>query len=173
MFIYSYIMNKNRTITPIVKYNNAYFDKSIIYEENKYKSGIYRWVNIKNNKSYIGSAKKLKYSYENFIIEKLEYCEQDLLISREEYSIDLLRPEYNICKIAGSTLGKVHSENTKVKIRNSTVGKNHHFYGKHAKWNKKKKIGKILKYSNRLCIMPKMRLETKLKLSLVTIGIDV
>ena len=195
-------MNNNRTITPIIKYNNAYLDKSIIYEENKYKSGIYRWVNIKNKKSYIGSAKNLsnrlsiyyslttikkrlergssaihsallKYSYNNFILEILEYCEQDLLISREQYYIDLLMPEYNICKIAGSTLGKVHSESTKEKIRNSTAGKNHHFFCKHHTYETRKKIGKILKYSTRLCIMPKMRLETKLKLSLVTIGVDV
>jgi group I intron endonuclease len=200
-------MNNNNNILskiekiPVVTYN-AEKHKDFILKENKNKSGIYRWVNIINNKSYIGSAKclnnrlgiyyssttikkrlekgssaihsaLLKYSYNNFKLEILEYCEQNILISREQYYIDLLMPEYNICKIAGSTLGKVHSEATKEKIRNSIAGKNHPFYDKHHTYETRKKIGKALKLSNRICIMPRMRVETKLKLSLVTIGVDV
>lgn len=192
----------NTIITPKVTYSNAYLDKPKIYVDNEKKSGIYRWVNNINNKSYIGSAKSLsnrfsiyyssitlkkrlersssvihsallKYSYNNFKLEILEYCEQDLLISREQYYIDLLKPEYNICRIAGSTLGKKHSESTKEKIRNSTKGKNNYFYGKHHTDETRKKIGKVLRLSNRICIMQKMRFETKLKLSLVIIGVDV
>ena len=87
--------------------------------------------------------------------------------------MDLLKPEYNICKIAGSTLGKMHSESTKEKIRNSLTGNNNPNYGKHHSYETRKKIGKAIKLSNRIFIMPKMRLETKLKLSLVSIGVNV
>lgn len=52
-------MNNNSNkikLIPIVTYNNANKDKLIIYEENKKKSCIYKWVNNINNKSYIGSS---------------------------------------------------------------------------------------------------------------------
>jgi group I intron endonuclease len=44
------------------------------------------------------------------------------LIQREQYYIDLLNPEYNICKIAGSNLGFKHSEITKEKLSISKKG---------------------------------------------------
>ena len=47
----------------------------------------------------------LKYGYSNFELEILEYCDPENLIKREQYYIDLLKPEYNILKIAGSRLG--------------------------------------------------------------------
>lgn len=52
----------------------------------------------------------------------LEYCSVENLIQREQYYIDTLNPEYNICSTAGSTLGKLHSEKAKDKIRNSKKG---------------------------------------------------
>jgi hypothetical protein len=39
------------------------------------------------------------------------------LISREQYYIDLLNPEYNICKVAGSRLGCKHSPETLLKYK--------------------------------------------------------
>ena len=113
-----------------------------ILKENKGKSNIYRWVNKINNKSYIGSSKSLskrfgvyfslssfkkslrkgssaiysailKHDHSNFSIDILEYCESNLLISREQYYIDNIKPEYNICKLAGSSLGFKHLEATK------------------------------------------------------------
>lgn len=54
--------------------------------------------------------------YESFSLHILEYCKLEDLIKREQYYLDTLRPEYNICKTAGSTLGKLHTEETKVKI---------------------------------------------------------
>jgi group I intron endonuclease len=36
-----------------------------------------------------------------------------------------LKPEYNICTTAGSTLGKLHSEKTKAKMAEARVGLNH------------------------------------------------
>ncbi len=116
--------NNNINIIPKVTYNNTDIHKFIIYEENRNKSGVYRWVNKINGKSYVGSSKSLsnrfslyyslnslkkevkgsiiirrallKYGYSNFSLDILEYCESDVLITREQYYIDLLKPEYNI-----------------------------------------------------------------------------
>lgn len=68
------------------------------------------------------------------------------MIFREQYYIDLLKPEYNICLIAGSTLGKKHSESTKEKISKSIKGKNHPFYGKHHTYETRKKQEKFLNF---------------------------
>lgn len=60
----------------------------------------------------------LKYGYSNFTLEILEYCDsKSAVISREQYYIDVLKPEYNILKVAGSTLGFKHSEATLAKLR--------------------------------------------------------
>ena len=52
----------------------------------------------------------LKYGFSNFSLEILEYCNLKDLLGREQYYLDTLKPEYNIVKIAGSTLGYKHSE---------------------------------------------------------------
>lgn len=195
--------NNRQIIVPVVSYFNIDINKSLILKENKGKSGIYRLNNLINRKSYIGSAKcltgrlgvyyssaslrtrlergssiihraLLKHDYSKFSLDIIEYCEPDKLITREQYYLDLLKPEYNICKTAGSTLGKMHSESTKEKIRNSLTGKNNPNFGKHLSYERRKNIGKAIKLSNKIrSTMPKMRLETKLKLSLVTIGVNV
>jgi hypothetical protein len=143
-----------------VHYSNADLNKNAIYEENRGKSGIYRWVNKINNKSYVGSSvslscrfryyyslscleKKvsggssvvlyralLKYGYSNFSLDILEYCEPKVKIEREQYYIDLLKPEYNILKKAGSNLGFKHSEATKLRMSINNAKEKHPFYGK-------------------------------------------
>jgi len=64
----------------------------------------------------------IKYGYYNFQLEILEYCEPSNCIDREQYYIDLLKPEYNILKTAGSKLGSKHSVETKNKISLSLIG---------------------------------------------------
>jgi group I intron endonuclease len=59
----------------------------------------------------------LKYGHGNFKLDILEYCSQDVLLKREQYYIDLLKPEYNILSIAGSTLGYKHREETLEKFK--------------------------------------------------------
>ena len=116
---------KNDLVTPAFRYNNINRDKYIISKNNMNKSAVYRLVNNKNGKSYISSSinlsnklniyfslKKLKekegsiiiyrsllkYGHSNFSLEILEYCKSSTLIPREQYYINLFKPEYNIKK---------------------------------------------------------------------------
>lgn len=70
------------------------------------------------NKSIIYES-LLKNGYSKFSLEILEYCENEkaVILKKEQEYIDLLDPEYNICKTAGSSLGFKHSEETKEKLR--------------------------------------------------------
>jgi len=116
----------------------------------------------------------LKYGYSNFSLDILEYCEPNILISREQYYIDLFKPEYNILKVAGNRLGFKHSEETKVKIGINQRGANNHNYGKTLSYETRKMISESLKS----IIRPKNKFrivtsETRLKLSLRSHGIPV
>ena len=103
-------------------------------KENKGKSGVYLWINNINGNKYVGSSVNLsirlvryyntkyllkyfqmnickallKYGYSNFSISILEYCDSNNRLVREQYYIDLLQPEYNIKKKAGSSVGYLH-----------------------------------------------------------------
>lgn len=62
----------------------------------------------------------IKYGYSGFNLEILEYCELNQLIEREQYYLDLLNPEYNILRKAGSLLGFRHSEASLELIRKAS-----------------------------------------------------
>jgi len=83
--------------------------------------GIYYSSNTLKNKINHGSSAiysaLLKYGYSNFSLDILEYCEPSLLISREQYYIDNINPEYNILRKAGNRLGSKHSEVAKAKMK--------------------------------------------------------
>lgn len=140
---------KGVQITPVKSYLNAGIDKKRIYDENKNKVGIYCWTNLTNNNCYVGSSSDLrkrlswyfrfnhlnklaessvslicrallKYGYSKFRLDILEYCDANLLIDREQYYIDLLKPKYNILLVAGSSLGYKHSKDTIAKL----IGRN-------------------------------------------------
>lgn len=76
---------------------------------------------LKKGRSLINSA-LLKNGYSNFTLEILEYCEPSETISREQYYLDLLKPEYNILLTAGSPLGYKHNDETKAKMSASKIG---------------------------------------------------
>jgi hypothetical protein len=59
----------------------------------------------------------LKYGYSNFKLEILEYCDKDIVREREQHYFDLLQPEYNVSKKAGSLLGFKHSPESLDKLR--------------------------------------------------------
>jgi group I intron endonuclease len=64
----------------------------------------------------------LKNGHSKFSIEILEYCEKEkaVILSKEQFYLDLLKPEYNILQVAVSLLGFQHSEATLKK----RIGKN-------------------------------------------------
>nr|AMX22307.1 GIY-YIG endonuclease [Cryphonectria parasitica] len=138
--------------SPVVIYSNAELDKTLILKNNQKKVGIYRWVNKVNGNSYVGSSVTLanrlrkyytpsyithylttgksriyvailKYGHSNFQLEILEYCTKEEVIEREQYFIDLLKPEYNINPIADSWFGNTHSEESRIKMSNSAKGR--------------------------------------------------
>jgi len=64
----------------------------------------------------------LKYGFQNFNLEILEYCEEDINPTiREQYYFLMLSPEYNILEIAGSSLGFKHSEETLELFKNRII----------------------------------------------------
>ena len=71
---------------------------------------------IKKRKSLIYSA-LLKYGYSNFTLEILEYCDSSETIQRDQYYLDLLKPEYNISPLATNSIGWKHSEEILAKMR--------------------------------------------------------
>ena len=137
--------------------------------------GIYQIKNKINKKSYIGSSSRLKlrwnrhqtdlkcnvhhslalqrafnkYGYDNFEFIILENCEEDKLLKREQYYLNTLKPEYNICKIAGNCAGVKHSSETIEKRRNSLVNswEKKELKTQHSKYsrNKKKEANKTIR----------------------------
>ena len=113
------------------------------------KTVIYKIINTVNNKIYVGSAlnfnlrknshlgylrknthinKHLQSAYnkhgeDSFIFEVIEDCNKEDLLKREQFYIDTLNPEYNICKIAGSKLGWKTPQITKDRISKANKGK--------------------------------------------------
>lgn len=114
-------------------------------------TGIYQIKSIKNNKIYIGSAVYIKnrwalhikslsnkkhhsihlqrhvnkYGINDLEFSILEVCNKVDLLNREQFYINNLNPEFNICKIAGSSFGVKRSDKTKEKIRQANLGLKH------------------------------------------------
>jgi GIY-YIG catalytic domain/NUMOD1 domain len=137
-------------IKPLIIYNDSLLDKFKALDDNIGKSVVYRWVH-KNNKSYVGSSKDLYRrlkdcyyntdflnkkkitsdsriykallddGYESFKLEILEYCDKKNLIEREQYYIDLIKPEYNIQNIAGIVLSPRGSSTTVINKTNGSI----------------------------------------------------
>lgn len=155
-------------------------------------SGVYKITNIINKKVYIGSScnakqrltyhKKLlkndkgqtilqkawnKYGEVNFKFEIMLYCSKDDLLFYEQRAINVFKAAsvngYNICAIAGNTLGRKNSESIKEKMSNNRRGK--------PAWNKGKKmpacVGIKIAKANRSRIWKE---ETKRKMSVAHIG---
>lgn len=107
--------------------------------ENITKSGIYKIINTSNNKFYIGSTVSFnrrksehfrhlrlnkhinghlqnsynKYGKEFFEFIIVEYCENSLLMEREQFYLDTLKPNYNLTTSVVGTTGYSHTEKAK------------------------------------------------------------
>lgn len=113
------------------------------------KTGVYKILNIINNKIYVGSSAKdlkrrwkthlynlrkqkhinkhlqssyNKYGENNFKFEVIEYCYPELCIEREQFYIDTLNPLYNKCPTAGSVLGFKHTKESREKSSKRRTG---------------------------------------------------
>ena len=65
----------------------------------------------------------LKYGYSNFKLEIIEYCDKAYTLKREQYYLDLIKPNYNILKLAGSALDYKHTEQAIRKIKTVKLGR--------------------------------------------------
>jgi group I intron endonuclease len=61
-----------------------------------------------------------KYGSEDLWFGIIEFCSEERLIEREQYWIDALKPDFNICLIAGSSLGVKRSPECCIKNRERT-----------------------------------------------------
>ena len=120
------------------------------------ESGIYKITNRKNNKCYIGSSINIKrkfeqhlyllrknkshsillqkafnkYGEENFMFEIIDTCIPKYLFILEQYYVDNVNPDYNICKLDVSVpIGLKMSDETKKKIGMSNKFKDHPNFG--------------------------------------------
>lgn len=133
---------RNDYVNNVKFYENAFDMKKDILNENKGKSGIYMLMNKKTKKIYIGQSSNLsnrfknyfnfsyinskasltinraliEYGYSNFSVSILEYCDKSDLLTREQFYFDKLNPQYNLLKIAGSSLNSKYFENIKLKM---------------------------------------------------------
>ena len=142
------------TILPVRSYDNPGFQKQQIYKDNINKTGIYIWTNHVTHKSYVGSSSNLslrfknyfnssylkreikksksliyrallKYGYSSFKLDIIEYCDPTVVIKREQYYLDNLISEYNILKVARSSLRFKHSVVSTERIRAAKLGYTH------------------------------------------------
>lgn len=115
-------------------------------------TGVYKIINKITNKIYIGSCSSIhgfngrwkehirtlkenchsnehlqkswnKYGEKFFLFEVLETCEPNKCLEREQYYLDVLNPQYNIYKIAGSPFGRIVSKKTREKISKTLSGR--------------------------------------------------
>ena len=70
---------------------------------------------MKSKGGFIISRALIKYGYANFSVSMLEYCDKSDLLVKEQYYFDKLDPQYNILKIAGSSQGYKHTDESKLK----------------------------------------------------------
>jgi group I intron endonuclease len=64
-----------------------------------------------------------KYGEDSFVFETLLYCASEDCIMYEQIYLDVYKPEYNMCKTAGSQLGYRHTDETKQKMSRAHMGK--------------------------------------------------
>ena len=133
--------DNTENLVPLIAYDNFKENRVNIFKEQKDKSGIYCLINKNNGHSYVGSSINLasrmrnylnnaylksqqninmpitrallKYDQSNFSLLILEYVESASLTARETFYITHIIPYYNVLKQGYSSLGYVHTEETR------------------------------------------------------------
>lgn len=111
--------------------------------------GVYQIVNTVNGHRYIGSSANIHtrwrshrnrlrrgshhsrhlqhawdlYGEARFAFSVIEQCSQSSLILREQFYISTLRPEYNILPRAGTTLGRIVTDEARKKLSEALKGR--------------------------------------------------
>lgn len=99
-----------------------------------------------------------KYGDNDLLYSLLEECLNDKLLELEQHYIDLYKPYFNCCCVAGSPLGCKRSDTTKEKIRKNALGKKY-LLGCKLTEEHKRKIGEKIRGNRHTN-------ETKLKMSM-------
>jgi group I intron endonuclease len=116
-----------------MKISGIYIIQSIIKPERKY---IGSSINI-NRRKYLhfwdlqrGKHKNMKlqrhfnkYGIDDLVFSVLIGCDKETLLAYEQFYIDALNPYFNLCPIAGNSLGVKRSEEFKRKISEANTGK--------------------------------------------------
>ena len=128
--------------------------------------GVYKIVNAANGKLYVGSSVNVEnrifkhlsflrrgihpnahlqaafssYGEDSFSFVLLETCAKDELLKCEQHHLDALKPDYNICAVAGNSLGFKHGPEAKAKMTKANLG-NKRMLGKHHTEETKRLIG--------------------------------
>lgn len=73
---------------------------------------------LKKNKHHSNKLQNSwnKYGFDNFEFTIVEICEENDILSKEQYFLDNMNPFYNICKVAGNCKGRVFSEESRKKM---------------------------------------------------------
>ena len=82
---------KATQLVPIIVYKNA--DKLRIISENKGKSGIYRWTNLTNEKSYVGSSVNLSRRFSEYY--SIRFLAKEIKKNKSAIYISLLKYGYS------------------------------------------------------------------------------
>lgn len=131
----TYFLKNKPGIYQIINLINGktYVGSSVNLERrlNEYLNPLYISRNLKKGNSKILKA-LLKYDYINFEFKILEFIEfetstkserRNLLLNKEQYFINEIKPEYNINQEAGNNLGRIYDQEVRRKMSLAKKGK--------------------------------------------------
>ena len=104
-----------------IQFNDKIYIGSAINFRKRKNVHIHRLRKNNHDNAHLQSAYN-KYGEEEFIFTPILICESFELIRYEQSFIDILCPEYNICKVANSMLGYRHTKKTRKKLSKSKMG---------------------------------------------------
>jgi group I intron endonuclease len=128
----SKILSDNKGKAGIYQWTHIESGKMYIGSAVNLSRRLKNYLNVKylNRSKYMHISKALLYhGYSSFSLTIFELIDvqnlskleaKKLLLEKEQFYIDTLLPEYNILRIAGSSLGYTHSEESIVKMSNKT-----------------------------------------------------